>query len=507
MGSLTKKYDQKKQLGQVYTPRTVVDKMLDDIGYVGASIAGKTVLDPACGDGRFLIAVVERIIKELPPAEWDSQFARLEGWDIDALAIEQCCDNLNALLEPYNRCFDWHIQLQNALYRYSNSADRWDYIVGNPPYIRIQHLDLETRTYIQQHYQFCKSGSTDIYIAFYELCEYLLAAEGCCALITPNTFLYTETARSLRQYLAKNRLLAQLTNFNNIQLFDQVTTYSAIAILRKEAQPLFIYEYATDKNQFLRRQVLYDEIERQKTWQLSPTSVEQMEGTILKSICRIHVGITTLCDKAYIFPMPIIAEAAFTAETVEVETPLRGTVRLEKALLKPIVKASTLKTSGQETSQCVLFPYVKLDGKHKIIPESVLQTDYPLAYAYLQSVRSMLDKRDNGRLNTVAWYAFGRSQGLDTSFGKKILFSPMNKKPNFVLHTAEDCTFYSGYCIKYDGDYTWLLQQLNSDRLAEYIKNAGRDFRGGWKAYNKRVLEEFRLPNEPSSTQVTNANQ
>ncbi|GAB4128188.1 MAG: hypothetical protein OHK0045_15410 [Raineya sp.] len=52
---------------------------------------------------------------------------------------------------------------------------------------------------------------------------------------------------------------------------------------------------------------------------------------------------------------------------------------------------------------------------------------------------------------------------------------------------------YSGYCIKYQGDYTFLLEQLNSQRLADFIAVSSRDFRGGWKAYNKKALEEFTI--------------
>ena len=109
------------------------------------------------------------------------------------------------------------------------------------------------------------------------------------------------------------------------------------------------------------------------------------------------------------------------------------------------------------------------------------------------SVKEILDKRDNGKTNKISWYAFGRSQGLDTSFGKKILFSPMNLKPNFILSENEECTFYSGYCIKYNKDYTWLLKELNSKKMEEYIQISSRDYRGGWKAYNKQVVQEFSI--------------
>jgi len=74
---------------------------------------------------------------------------------------------------------------------------------------------------------------------------------------------------------------------------------------------------------------------------------------------------------------------------------------------------------------------------------------------------------------------------------KKIIFSPMNKKPNFIYYENEECTFYSGYCIKYKGDYNSLLDKLNSDEMQRFVQMSSRDFRGGWKAYNKKVIEEF----------------
>jgi len=127
----------------------------------------------------------------------------------------------------------------------------------------------------------------------------------------------------------------------------------------------------------------------------------------------------------------------------------------------------------------------------KIIPEEVLAEKFPLAYQYLLSVKSELDRRDNGRPNPVAWYAFGRSQSLDACFGKKIIFAPMNRKPKFILCENEECLVYSGYFIKYDGDMQWLLHILNSPEMEKFVSVASRGFRDGWKAYNKKVLEDF----------------
>ena len=69
----------------------------------------------------------------------------------------------------------------------------------------------------------------------------------------------------------------------------------------------------------------------------------------------------------------------------------------------------------------------------------------------------------------------------------------MNIQPNFVYYANEDCTFYSGYCIKYEGDIEKLLAQLNSERMDNFVAMSSRDFRGGWKAYNKKIIENFEV--------------
>ena len=63
MASLLKTYTDEKLIGKIYTPRFIVEKILDDIHFTSKNVVGKTILDPACGDGRFLAVVAERIIK------------------------------------------------------------------------------------------------------------------------------------------------------------------------------------------------------------------------------------------------------------------------------------------------------------------------------------------------------------------------------------------------------------------------------------------------------------
>ena len=495
MASQTKVYDSQKLFGQVYTPNFIVNKILDDIGFNSEKILGKKILDPACGDGRFLEEVVRRIIKFSSVENLKDNLQNVYGWDIDGGAIELCIDNLNTLINKFGIKVEWNIYkndsikeietTQNNLFFLEVDNKKFDFIVGNPPYIRIQHLEETQRKYIQRNYKFCQSGSTDIYIAFFELCYHLLNENGICGLITPNTFFYSETAKAMRNSFSKLGIIKQITNYGIIQLFDNVTTYSAILIFDKKKHKTFLYQQATDKENFISRKILTNEIINQKIWQLSVEKNNKQHGVKLKDICKIHVGVTTLYDKAYIFPIQQMDE-----KYVFAFTKLKGKIKIEKEIMKPIIKGSTLKSSQDKISEYILFPYTKVHGKHQIIPEEKLKMDFPLAYDYLLSIKDELAKRDNGR-PIVPWYAFGRTQSLDTSWGKKIIFSPMNIKPNFILYENEECTFYSGYCIKYNGDYNKLLKQLNSEEMEKFISVSSRDFRGGWKAYNKKIIEDF----------------
>ncbi len=493
MTSLRVTYDKKKLYGQVYTPSFIVTKILDEVGFTSTDILGKKVLDPACGDGRFLVEVVRRILSMSPPDEIEKNLACVYGWDIDENAVEECKRNLNRIVHPLGIRVEWNVTVKNALYQLPHlglfsieSPELFDFIVGNPPYIRIQHLKETDRKFMQNYYEFCKVGSTDIYIAFFELAYRLLSPNGVAGLITPNTFLYTETARHLREFFAKGGYIKKIYNYGDIQLFNNVTTYSAITIFTKKPQKSFDYYLAITKDEFKHRVIEAKELIGKKFWQLSVDVSTKVKGVRLGDICSIHVGITTLCDKAYIFPIEPIDD-----KTVWAYTKLRGKVKLEKSILKPIVKASKLKSSNDPIREYILFPYQRVNGKMEIIPEEVLAKEFPLAYQYLLSVKPELDRRDKGRPNPVAWYAFGRSQGLESCFGKKIIFSPINRKPNFILYENEECLVYSGYFIKYDGDLQWLLERLNSPEMEYFIACSSRNFRNGWRAYNKKVLENF----------------
>lgn len=83
-----------KTYGEVFTPRRMVDRMLDLVHEeleAGPGFVDKTFLEPAAGDGNFLVAILHRklaaIKKRYPPADWpyESLFALASIYGIELL--------------------------------------------------------------------------------------------------------------------------------------------------------------------------------------------------------------------------------------------------------------------------------------------------------------------------------------------------------------------------------------------------------------------------------------
>ena len=111
----------RKQLGAWYTPPDLVDTVVDAVitpEFVAGRALPLTVLDPACGDGRFLLAAARRL-HDLGAA------AALTGCDLDASAIGAARARLPSdaeLVEADALTTPWRER-------------RFDLVIGNPPFL------------------------------------------------------------------------------------------------------------------------------------------------------------------------------------------------------------------------------------------------------------------------------------------------------------------------------------------------------------------------------------
>lgn len=493
-----------KKLGGIfYTPSYIAEFIVDEVLTDNENFK---ILDPSCGAGIFNLVSLYKIKDKFP----EKSYVNIIENNIYACDIEPISTNrtkiiliLAALLHGENPSeINFNIITHDSLdkdFKWENTFPEvfdnggFDAVVGNPPYIRIQNLDDETKKYLQKNWLSAKNGNIDIYYPFIELGLNLLNENGKLGFITPNSHFNTAAGKNLRKILSSNKSMHKIVNFDYIRVFKDVNVYSCVTIFTKTKNNEIKFRKMTEEVNSIDlseddyKIVHYNTLDPEKNWVfLSDEEIEKINaieniGTKLKDIGEINCGIATLADKIYLL----------TDYEVTVDD---KTFNIEPGICKSIIKASTLHNEEEidENELKIIWVY---DKEGNILPEDTIAQKYPNAYAYLLHMKPELDKRDKGKPNPIAWYAYGRTQGLESSFGKKLLTSTMNEKPNFIYCEDEESTFISGYQVKSKKiDLEILKKILNSSIMEYYIELISKSYQGGWKSYAKTFIQNFGIP-------------
>ena len=210
-----------KAYGRVYTPKFIVSLILNQIGYnTPNNVIGKHIIDNSCGDGAFLIEIVKRYCECFAgPVEELTQHLQtyIHGIEIDFNERNKCIANLNSIISSYGvKEVDWDIICADTL-SVSKYNSQMDYVVGNPPYVRVHNLDNAYNTV--KSYKFANGGMTDIYLVFFEIGFNMLKPNGQLCYITPSSWLSSLAADNLRRYIVQNQNLIALIDLEHFQAF------------------------------------------------------------------------------------------------------------------------------------------------------------------------------------------------------------------------------------------------------------------------------------------------
>ena len=146
---------ERKELGEYYTPLEVVQFMLDSVDYrPNKGIGRKKVLDPACGSGTFLTEVTERLIQH-----YLRKFNKNSIHELDAdearTVLERVEENVYGIdINP----FAAHISQINLLFR---TIDLYDKITEKHPYYTMDGFEIHVADTLTPTLREQKSGSPD----------------------------------------------------------------------------------------------------------------------------------------------------------------------------------------------------------------------------------------------------------------------------------------------------------------------------------------------------------
>ncbi len=227
----------RKKIGEFYTDIEVVEYILHRTGFVEAARTGAPkLLDPACGSGTFLVRAAHYLIEGAQErgvsAEQTLQLVQscIHGLDINDFAVFIARVNLlfvvfdliaetrrdvsfqlheaNSLTRPAPIQFTTeHGQRRPALIESTPGEQvrdgRYDFVVGNPPYVRAERIPDADRDVIQRTYPGISQRNVDLAAYFAYRGIDWLAEGGTFGMILPRAIADAGFAQSLRTELDK----------------------------------------------------------------------------------------------------------------------------------------------------------------------------------------------------------------------------------------------------------------------------------------------------------------
>lgn len=463
--------DECKRKCQIFTPKKNVEEMLNWVGYK-KNLFGKKIIENSCGDGQILIEIVERYIKDCKKNNLKAEKIKkglesdIYGAEIDKNHYKKCINNLDKIAKQYNiTSVQWNIIQKDILQEKTDA--KFDYVVGNPPYIKYRLLDEETRKFVRENYEVCTVGKFDYCYAFIEQGIKSLNKNGKMAYLIPNSIFKNVFAQKLRDYIKTN--LTDIYDFTTKKLFTKenlenidknILTSSAVIIIDKTKKTKKInYHDIVQKKQY---KINKKDLNQKWTFNIEKTDTKEEKNKKLKfgDYFKASNTIATLYNKAFVINN-------YKQEGKYIRT--KENYEIEKEILK---KAVSPRSLSNKTEEMIIFPYYFEEGKLKRYTEEEIRNKFPKAYEYLKTHKQKLLER---RADTNAkWYEYGRSQAISQSNKKKLLLSTVITKEVKVYELPNETIPYSGiYIISEKENLNKAKEILESKEFLKYVKNIG----------------------------------
>ncbi|MFC4359300.1 Eco57I restriction-modification methylase domain-containing protein [Halobium salinum] len=422
----------------------------------------------------------------------------------------------------------------------------YDYVVGNPPYVRVQYLPDEQKKVLNQLYD-STTGNYDIYCTFYERgLQLLKEGTGKLGYITSNQFLLTDYGEGIREVLQDEAAIEEVYDFRDSGVFEDAANLPVILFARDEPDESARQENNIrcvrvksnigehSQNQLDEEVVLsvrkhnddpgysdafidvfdFPQSKLNKQfWSLMPPEElgvfeklkQERDATLGDVTDSISSGTQTSSNKTYVV-VPQDAdriESHDRGDTVRiVPTGESKEYEIETDLLHPWLQGIDVQRwRGDWAGQHVLFPYsIEKDDSGefsaRLYGEMELKESYPKTWKFLTEHEDTLRGRESGRWeNSDVWWEFGRPQNLEKFRLPKIINADMASNARFMIDEEGHWYFKTPYGIYLNEDLRPNTESVaclvNSKPLDFYLKHIAPMLLGGKYRYQARYLNEL----------------
>lgn len=560
-----------------YIVKEIVQRTIDAITLDAFPGSLPKILDPASGSGAFLIEAFRLLIDRLEAAgienslESRAKLARncLFGIDIDPAATEvtrlglllivlgddsseekkrggklpSLADNIvsgnavvradfDALMPHSAKDVETRASVRPldpfGLRKESPERLKFDFVIGNPPYVRIQEMVKyapDQLRYLQHPgsgYESAQGDAVDLYQVFLERAFELVKKRGRIGMIIPNRFTNSLPAAPIRRQLSGR--LEQLIHFRENQVFPGRLTYVAIVIVGGGELADVEIEFVDDlkawkRNRGSELRIIPRKLLGSQPWPMATVAqakvFEKLENSAIARMGEpgwvdIFVGVQTSADDYY-----FVQPGRVTDGVADFIDPSGEVSKVETELLRSAIRDQGIEVyDGQPDPDFqVIFPYREDDkGRFVPIPESVMRSKYPHAWSYFAKFRERLSPPNRsispdpgGKI-----WAYGRSQSLNKLRDPKIIVRTLSLVPRYAIDRDGLIAPGGGdggpyYLLRPSADCPYsiyVIQAILSHPAVDlYVAVNGKKFQGSYASHRKAFLKKVPVPELSNESQ------
>lgn len=431
---------EKRKYGQYFTEEVIADYMVSLITHP----VDCRVLEPSCGEGVFLSKLSSH------------GFSNTKGYEVDT-SLAKAVGNVTY-----------------SSFLSVPTSEKYDVVIGNPPYIRWKNLEDELKAELQDNALWNRY--------FNSLCDYLfifilksiehLTEGGELIFICSDYWMNSTHSDTLRNYMVANGFFERIYHFKEAPLFVGVNASFVIFKYRKSAKPqaspiqLFTYtakgrpsmeslqqgdcfrkedipQFKQCERWLLATQEMQDELQWLETMCVKQTNLFSRDLCRIGDMCDIGNGMVSGLD------------AAFKLDDGE----LAHLTEREQEYSINVLKARNLKR----------YCFVE-DSRYIFVPQDMKRSEFeeqcPHFAFRLQKYKDGLTSRYSYGRDLPYWeFAFPRSQSLFERRGAKI-FVPCKER---ISHKD-----YFRFCLAPEGfyplqDVTAIVKKDSCRESVEYL--------------------------------------
>ena len=491
--------------GVVYTKRWVVELLLDLAGYASSiNLVDTLAVEPSAGDGAFLGRMIERLVDSCarqarPISECRNSIIAYELDESSACRARELAQEI--LIErgvddsvAESLAASW---VRTGDYLFDSVTVEADFVIGNPPYVRLEEIPEETALLYRNAYPTMR-GRADLYVAFFEAALRQLKNGGACAFICADRWMLNQYGADLRELVTSQFAVDVVIEMHTAGAFhDDVDAYPAITVIRRQKQGPTIVASAGP------------EVESVPTFSLAAALRKEPNGTKAKLPIGLRTArVDTWFQGSDPWPCHSPEQLALLRRLEECFAPLEVNSKVgigvatgndsvfitkDLSLVEPsrLLKLAMAKDIGSGT--------MKWSGHYLVDPWNgdglVKLEKYPRLSSYFEEHGTALKKRHTAIKSAHAWYKTIDRVTHTLTDKRKLYIADIRNRLDPVLDKGETYPHHNLYFIQSD---EWDLEVLGGLLISAvgqfFVESYGVRMRGGYLRFQAQYLRRIRVP-------------